>query len=226
MRRFWWLFILMFISVLNSAMVQAETQYVTDQLQIPLRAGESARYKIIRMLESGTPLEVLSVNKETEYTRVRTENGTQGYVLTNQLQKEAATRTQLAELQAHLTELKQAPEALSAKLSTLETEHAALTETAQSLKEAKQALEQELATIRHASSNVLEITNERDRLRIQVSELTREREELLQKHSDVTHQIQQRWFLIGAGVLIVGVLIGLIFPHLSFRRRKSNWSSF
>lgn len=218
------LFILILIGTVAAA--QAETQYVTDQLQVPLRAGESARYKIIRMLESGTPLEVLDVNKDTEYTRVRTNNGAQGYVLTNQLQTEPAARTQLTDMQARLTELQQAPEALAAKLSALQIEHASLTETAQALKDKKQSLEQELATIRHSSTNVLEITNERDRLRIQVTELTREREELVQKHSDATHQIQQRWFLIGSGVLTVGVVIGLLFPHLSLRRRKSSWGSF
>ncbi|MBK1641599.1 hypothetical protein CKO12_06840 [Chromatium okenii] len=223
MRRFP-LFILLFIGV--GAGAQADTQYVTDQLQVPLRAGESARYKIVRMLGSGTPLEVLGINQETEYARVRTENGAQGYVLANQLQTEPAARTQLADMQARLTELQQAPEALAAKLSALQTEHTTLTETAQELKEKKQSLEQELATIRHSSSNVLDITNERDRLRIQVTELTREREELVQKQSDATHQIQQRWFLIGSGVLTGGVLIGLLFPHFSLRRRKSSWGSF
>jgi SH3 domain protein len=220
--------ILLFILILTgtTTTAQADTQYVTDQLQVPLRAGESTRYKIIRMLASGTPLEVLNINKETEYARVRTDNGAQGYVLANQLQTEAAARTQLAEMQARLTELQQAPEALAAKLSALQTEHSSLTEMAQTLKEKKQSLEQEVATIRHSSANVLDITNERDRLRIQVAELTREREDLVQKHSDATHQIQQRWFLIGAGVLTGGVLIGLIFPHLSLRRRKSSWGSF
>ena len=220
------LFLLIFVGALNAAPAQAETQYVTDQLQITLRAGESTRYKIIRMLESGTPLDVLSVNQTTEYARVRTEDGKLGYVLIGQLQKEPAARAQIANLQAQLAELKQAPDELAAKLSKLQSEHAILTEDAQALKQAKQQLEQELATIRHASSNVLEITNERDRLRIQASELTREREERMQEQTEARNQTKQRWFMLGAAVLFGGVLLGLLLPHLKFRRRKSSWGSF
>jgi SH3 domain protein len=31
--------------------------------------------------------------------------------------------------------------------------------------------------------------------------------------------------MIGAGVILVGVLIGLFLPHLSFRRRRGSWGS-
>ncbi|WP_295399712.1 TIGR04211 family SH3 domain-containing protein [uncultured Thiocystis sp.] len=220
------LFMLILVGALSAAPAQAETQYVTDQLQVTMRAGESTRYKIVRMLESGTPLDVLSVNQTTEYARVRSEDGKLGYVLISQLQKEPAARAQIADLQAQLIELKQAPDELAAKLSKLQSEHAILIEDAQALKQAKQELEQELATIRHASANVLEITNERDRLRIQASELTREREERMQEQTEARNQTKQRWFMLGAGVLAGGVLIGLLLPHLKFRRRKSSWGSF
>ena len=220
------LFMLILVGALGAAPARAETQYVTDQLQITMRAGESTRYKIIRMLESGTPLDVLSVNQTTEYARVRTEDGKLGYVLISQLQKEPSARAQIADLQTQLAELKQAPDVLAAKLSKLQSEHAILIEDAQALKQAKQELEQELATIRHASANVLEITNERDRLRIQASELTREREELMQEQTEARNQTKQQWFMLGAAVLFGGVLLGLLLPHLKFRRRKSSWGSF
>ncbi|MBK5964069.1 hypothetical protein CCR95_08220 [Thiocystis minor] len=220
------LFMLILVGALGAAPARAETQYVTDQLQITMRAGESTRYKIIRMLESGTPLDVLSVNQTTEYARVRTEDGKLGYVLISQLQKEPSARAQIADLQTQLAELKQAPDVLAAKLSKLQSEHAILIEDAQALKQTKQELEQELATIRHASANVLEITNERDRLRIQASELTREREELMQEQTEARNQTKQQWFMLGAAVLFGGVLLGLLLPHLKFRRRKSSWGSF
>ncbi|MBS1203084.1 MAG: hypothetical protein H6R22_1593 [Chromatiaceae bacterium] len=140
-----------FLSVPHAA--QAETRYVTDQLDITLRAGESIRYKILRMLRSGTPLEVLTVERD------------------------------------------------------------------------KQRREQELATIRHASANVLDITNDRERLRIQVAELTRTRADLEQENRDLKNETNRRWFMIGAGVLGGGVLMGLILPHLRFGRRKSSWGS-
>lgn len=204
----------------------AETRYVTDQLEITMRAGESTRYKILRMLPSGTPLDVLSINQKTDYARVRTPDGNTGYVLTSQLQTEPSARNRVADIEARLAELQQQPNTLSAQLATLQTEHATLSETAQTLLQEKQQLEQELATIRHASTNVLEITNDRDRLRIQISELTREHANLAQENRDLNNQTSQHWFMIGAGVMGGGVVIGLILPHLRLRRRRSSWGSF
>ncbi|MFZ0789094.1 MAG: TIGR04211 family SH3 domain-containing protein [Chromatiaceae bacterium] len=204
---------------------QAETRYVTDQLDITLRAGESIRYKILRMLRSGTPLEVLAVNKSTKYARVRTEDGTVGFVLEEQLQDEPAARAQLAEMETRLAELQQEPEALTAQLAKLQASYAELKERFATVERDKQRREQELATIRHASANVLDITNDRERLRIQVAELTRTRADLEQENRDLKNETNRRWFMIGAGVLGGGVLMGLILPHLRFGRRKSSWGS-
>ena len=203
----------------------AETQYVTDQLDVTLRAGESTRYKIIRMLKSGTPLEVLGVNKATKYARVRTEDGTTGFVLLEQLQEEPAARDQLVSLKERLAELEQNPDTLTAQLSRLQAAHTDLEQRYAELERVKQQREQELATIKHASANVLDITNDRERLRLQVAELTRERADLEQANRELTNQTTQRWFLIGAGVLGGGILLGLILPHLRLRRRRSSWGS-
>lgn len=205
--------------------VQAATQYVTDSLDVALRTGESNRYRIIRMLPSGTALEVLSVNETTDYVRVRTEDGTVGYVLERELQAEPAARTRIAELEVRLAELQAEPDAMAAKLAALQAEHARIDADLRVAQRENQRLTQELATIRHASANILEITGDRDRLRIQVGELTRERADLEQANRDLSHQNTQRWFMIGAGVILVGILIGIVLPRLSLRRRRSSWGS-
>jgi SH3 domain protein len=205
--------------------VRAETQYVTDRLEATLRAGESNRYKILKMLPSGTPLEVLGVNKTTDYARVRTPEGTLGFVPAAQLQPEPAARDRLAQAEARLKELQQEPDALAARLARLQAEQTDLKTRHDESERQRQRLEQELATIRHASANVLDITNDRERLRIQVAELTRLRADLEQSNRDLKNQTNQRWFLIGSGVLGGGVLLGLILPQLRFGRRKSSWGS-
>lgn len=205
--------------------VLGETRYVTDRLEVTLRAGESTRYKILRMLPSGTPLEVLGVNKSTNYARVRIQDGTVGFVLVQELQGEPAARTRLADLESRLEVLRQRPDALTAELANLQEAHGELKERYTTLEREKQQREQELATIRHASANVLDITSDRERLRLQVAELTRARADLEQENRDLKNQTNQRWFLIGGGVLAGGVLMGLLLPHLRLGRRKSTWGS-
>jgi SH3 domain protein len=203
----------------------AETRYVTDRFEITMRTGESTRHKIIRMLESGTPVEVLGSNADSGYARIRTEDGGTGYVLERQLIEEPVARDRIVALEARLRELQQEPDQLAARLAELQKVHAELEDRHQALLRDKSRLEEELATIRHASANVLQITQERAELRQSVAELTRQAAELQQANQDLRNQTTQRWFLIGAGVTGAGILIGLILPNLRFRRRRSSWGS-
>lgn len=203
----------------------AETRYVTDKSQIMLRKGESTKHKIIRSLPSGDAVEELGSNESSGYSQIRTEDGTTGYVLTRQLQDEPAARERLAAMEARLAELQQAPDQLASKLADLKTAHEALQLDHQDLAAEKARIEQELASIKHASANVVLITEERSELRRRVADLTRQVADLEQENQDLKNQTTQRWFLIGAGVVTGGILIGLILPHLRLRRRKNAWGS-
>ena len=203
----------------------AETRYVTDTFAITMRTGESTRHKIVRMLESGTPVEVLASNSDTGYAKIRTEDGATGFVLERHLIEEPVARDRIVALEARLRELQQAPDQLAARLAELQRVHAELEDRHRGLLRDKSRLEEELATIRHASANVVQITRERSELRQSVAELTRQVAELQQANQDLGNRTNQRWFLIGAGVVAGGILIGLILPNLRFRRRRSSWGS-
>lgn len=212
-------------ALLIPAWGQAETRYVTDQLEIVLKAGENPRSRTLKVLTTGTPLEVLGVNANTRYARVKAGDGTVGFVPEGQIQSEPAARHRVAELERRLAVLEQDPDSLSSQLNKAQSETSDLLARYQGLERDKQRLEQELATIRYASANVLELTNDRERLRLQVAELTRVSADLEQENGDLKHQQNQRWFLIGAGVLGGGMLLGLFLPRLRLGRRKSAWET-
>jgi SH3 domain protein len=204
---------------------QAETRYITDQCSVPMRTGDGPKRKVVRMLLSGTPLEVIGGDGGTKYTQVRTQDGTTGYVTTVELQTEPAARNHLAAMEARLAELQQAPDVVAGKLAALQTEHANLQAEHERIARERDRLEQELASLRSASANIVEVTSDRAELRTRVAELTRQAAELEQETRDLKLQTNQRWFLIGAGVVGGGIIIGLILPHLRLRRRKSSWGS-
>jgi SH3 domain protein len=58
-----------------------------------------------------------------------------------------------------------------------------------------------------------------------VAQQTHQVENLKQENRELRNETNQRWFLIGGGVIIVGIILGLILPHLRFQRRKSSWGS-
>ncbi len=204
--------------------LHAESRYVTDQFKITMRSGASTSHKILHMLPSGSKVDVVRSDAGSGYTQVRV-SGELGYVLSRHLMKNPSARAQLAGMQARLRELQEAPGQLSSKLTALQREHDALQTAHAELREIKQQLERELEGIRRTSADAVRINNERNELRKNVASMTRERENLKQENRDLANQSTQQWFLIGAGVIILGIIIGLILPHLRFQRRKSSWGS-
>lgn len=215
---------LWFALALAASAVGAETRYVTDQYDFNLRSGESTRYKILRQLPSGTPLSILEINNDSGYARVRTEDGLTGYIMLSYLQDEPAARSKLEAMEATLAELQQEPDKLAARLSRLQREHGDLAEQAETLKRDKQDLEAELAEIRNAATNAIQIDRERRQLQEQVSNLLLKVDQLEHRNLELSNQSRQQWFLIGAGVVGGGILIGLLLPNLRLRRRRSSWS--
>lgn len=223
MKKTHWLGLALFIGV--AGLQAAESRYVTDQFKITLRSGESATHKILRMLPSGERLELLSANPSSGYSRIKTSDGREGYVLTRQLMNIPSARDRLSKAEKRLQELQQEPGRLSAKLAKLQDEHGKLQTQYNGLKQEKTSLDKELETIRRTASNAIRISNERNDLRKVVAQLTHQVENLKQENRELSNNTNQRWFLIGAGVIIGGIIIGLILPHLRFQRRKSSWGS-
>ncbi len=214
--------------LLSSSLLAADYRYVTDSFKIMMRTGESSSHKITRTLTSGTRVQLLSANSSTGYSKVRLADGKEGYVLTRQLLNNPVAKEQLETAMKRLEELQAAPGELSAKLSDLQARYAELETSHEALKSERDTLEQELSGIKRTASNAIRVTNERNELRQQVTELTREVEQLKQENRELSNDSAQDWFIIGAGVIIAGILIGLLLPHLRVQRRRSNssWDSF
>ncbi|VAX08302.1 hypothetical protein MNBD_GAMMA26-522 [hydrothermal vent metagenome] len=167
----------------------AETYYVTDQSKVMLRTGEDTSHKIVRTLPSGYSLEVLNTNLATGYSKVRTQDGSTGHILTHQLMDTPSARERLPAIEAEI----------------------------KALKEANKKLSQDADAALHSK--------DRTALRQNVAVLTRKVADLQQENLDLHNQGTRNWFLIGAGVIIAGILIGLILPRLNTQRRKDSWGS-
>jgi len=210
--------------LLLPGLLPAETRYVTDIAKITLRTGESTSHRILKILDSGTPVEALGDNKKTGYTKVRY-GDLEGYMLTNKLMDHPSARDQLAALEKEIQELKAEPGEMRRRLTELQQQYSELRTAHEELLEVKQRQEQELQSIQRTASNAIRISNERNELRQQVASLTRSVAELQQQNQDLSNDSTRDWFLIGAGVIIAGILIGLILPHLRFQRRRDSWGT-
>ena len=218
--------ILFFMLLLGSSSCFAETGYITDQLKITLRSGESTTHKVIRMLPSGTAVEILSRNSDTNYAKVRLPDGTVGYVLSRMLLNERPARERLAEAEQQLVVLRQEPGKLSSQLADLQESHADLQQRFNAMKSENSDLKQELSRLRKVAQDPLRIATERDDAVERSQQLADELDILKLKNQRLTDKTEQNWFLIGAGVIIAGIILGLLIPHMRVKKNRSEWGDF
>ena len=214
-----------FVALLVSALLfasaaSADSAWVSDEFEITLRSGPSTRNAIELMLSSGTQLEVLERDSESGYSRVRTGGGTEGWVLTRYLMNEPAAREQLATLTSQLSSEASRGSSLNAQLGTIRTEYDNATQRIETLEREKSELEEELGEIKRTSANVLSINNQNKQLREQLAAEEIRVATLEQENRELTSQTTRYWFMSGALVLVVGMVLGLWLPRIRWQRRS------
>lgn len=203
---------------------QAETRYVTDELEIDLRSGTSLQHRILRMIPSGTDLEILERDEATGYTKVRTPSGVEGWILSRYLTNTPPSRVRLADTEKKLAELELQSRERVAKLSQSDQEFLKTTEELARIKDENLMLSKQLADIQRTASSALAIDAENKDLKNRMLQIEREQETLRQENLALHDRTARDWFMIGAGVLIVGIVLGLIIPRIRVRKRSS-WGS-
>ncbi|MCI0653869.1 MAG: TIGR04211 family SH3 domain-containing protein [Methylococcaceae bacterium] len=207
--------------------VQAtKTVYVTDQLEIPLRSGQGEQFAILTNLQAGAPLTRLKTDKGDGWTYVKAENKQKGWVPTRFLTESPIARVQLDTATKNLEALKQENQQVKGELSGLQAkQQETATENEELIKE-KNRLAREVTSIRQASTDAVQIMEERDRLQERVFELENKEAQLKRENQTLKDTTDQDWFLKGAGVLLGGIFLGLILPKLSWKRKSRSWDSF
>lgn len=198
----------------------AESVWVSDQFEITLRTGPSTSNAIERMLPSGTQLEVLERDAENGYTRVRSAGGAEGWVLSRYLMSEPSAREQLARLTEQLTSEASRGSSLNSQLGAIRSEVDAAARRIAELEREKRALEQELAEIRRTAANVLSINDQNAELREQLTNAEIRADTLEQQNRGLASQTTRYWFMTGAFVLVIGIILGIWLPRIRWQRRS------
>ena len=200
----------------------AETRYVIDKLIITMRSGQSTQHKIIRHLPSNTKLEILEAGEK--YTQVRGPGGKEGWVLTQYITATPTAALKLASAQNKLAKLAAENDRLKAEMKKLGTKEANVSKEHKSLTRASKKQSDELAHLRRVAAKPLKLENENQRIKKDYLDLENEHTLLSQETQMLRDSSDREWFLNGAGVIIIGIIIGLIIPRLRMRK-KSSWGS-
>ncbi|MEE4362738.1 MAG: TIGR04211 family SH3 domain-containing protein [Desulfotignum sp.] len=176
----------------------AQEVYVSPVTKITMRTGPGVEHKIVAMLVSGTRLDILEYQKD--WSRVETDDQKSGWVLTRFL-------TEDKPLTVEVQNLRRENEGLGEALEKSREENQALIEKNAALKD----IEEKYRKLEQASAEFLKLDAEYKSL----VTLSEEQQQQIENLKENLNDEEILWFLSGAGVFMVGLILGL-----STRKKK------
>jgi SH3 domain protein len=193
------------------ALVSAQDRWVTDRGEFTMRTGTSTSNKIVRVLKSGTRLELIREDTELGYSLVRIPDGPEGWVMTRFLVSSPPAIVRLRQMEKDI-----------GRVAELSDERTALQSEVRQLASDNSKLSAELDRIKQVSASSVKIDSENKTLRSSLSAARSQISELEEENRRLGSKANRDWFLVGATVLGLGLLLGLIIPRLKVRK-KSAW---
>ena len=212
-------FIVFFI-VLFSTVVQAETLYISDIIKITVRTGPGIDHKIIAMIKSGERVEVLKLEEPVEeWSFVRLTNGKEGWVLSRFLKSKEPDGLVLDRLKKKHNVLKKQAVSTIEENKVYKKENNKLNSELKTNKEISNQIKSSYETLKKESAEFLELKSNYKKTSSKLIEQTKKAEKLEEELTNLLLHQNIKWFLSGAGVLLLGFVIG--FSTKRQRRRSS-----
>lgn len=211
------------VLMLGCFSAQAQNAWITDQLEVPVRSGESNEYRILRFLDSGSEVTIVSRNSATGYSLVRDANNRDGYVLSRYLENEPTAAKRLADVQAQMRQVMDDAQNGAARIGQLRDQVETLTDERNAARQELASVKAELAEIRRISADSVAIFESNQTLREQIQLLEDESAILRSENLTLSDDRDKTFMLIGSGLVIAGIVLGLLLPNLRRRRRVDTW---
>jgi SH3 domain protein len=198
-------------------------KYVSDVLWVSLRSAPEDSSQSIRDLKSGVKLDVLDEAEVEGYLHVKTGNGEEGWIKSRYLNDEPVAAMRVSSLEKELQALKDANTELKSRMSSVKKDEKETDRERKRMMSENQRLVTENKKLTEIAKKPLQLSQENEKLRVENERLLAENTKMKEEYDLVQDEGQRSWFITGAGVLFTGIILGVIFPSLRFRRR-SGWS--
>ncbi len=181
--------------------VFAQDRYIADELFTYMHSGPSNQYRIIGSIDAGEKIQLISTNKETDYSEIVDSRGRKGWVESRFVTRTVSMAVRLPQLEKELAQVKSQ---LANARETADSEKAGLAESLDVRNQQISELEQNYSEISK------QLTASQTEVRELRAKLDTQKEDLLLKY-----------FMYGGGVAGGGLLLGLILPHIVPRRKRN-----
>lgn len=217
--------ILLLAVLVASGVAQARTVYIDDTLYAPVRSGQGTQFRILHSgLRSGTAVTLLEQNEESGYSRVRTGQGIEGWIPTRYLTNQPIAADRLAAANQELEKTRAQLEELRSNMSEVSSQRDQLSSREQQLEQQVADLSRELEEIRSVSANAINLDRRNEELQASNQKLKNEVEVLTAEVERLEAKRESDFMLLGAGLLILGMLIAVVLPWLKPTKKNDTWA--
>ncbi|NNE38396.1 MAG: TIGR04211 family SH3 domain-containing protein [Gammaproteobacteria bacterium] len=227
------IFVLLFSSVLKAQVQTTENQtiYVIDQIQVGLHTDKTLQSPIIKLIPSGSPLEL--VKQEAELSFVRDASGTGGWVDTSYISEFSSAEPKIQEAEGRIR-------SLETSLS-----NARLGQTSEEIDNLMRQINDQSSRIEQLSSENLSLNQQinasnSDSLYEKIDQLSQENRQLDSQLANILESASQpvdnqssdtteglltvKNILIFSGIiLVVGIGLGIYLMDFANRRRHGGF---
>lgn len=208
-------------SLMATMPVAATTQYVSDQLKVPLRSGSSDEHRILKFITSGTALTVL--DRSGDFIHVKTEGGKKGWVLKKHVMDLPSGRDRVASINKKLEKSKLEINKLQSTITELKSEIKQLKHEKGLLNSEKTNLSNTLDDLKITASSPLAISKKNKQLKKELEKVTANEAMLERDNQQLRSNVTQEWFLIGGAVTIGSMILGILLTRINWRRKRDSW---
>ena len=189
------------------ANVHAEAKrYISDELSTWVRTGPGDNYRLTGTLNAGEEVTLLQTNEQTKYGQIRDAKGHVVWIPLAQLSEQPSLRTRVPELEKQVSDL-------TAKLANIDA----------SWNKRTADMQEKVAGSDNAINS---LKAENQQLKNQLIVAQKKVDAANVQLDDKQRTIIMQWFMYGGGVAGVGLLLGLLLPHMLPRRKKKDrWMS-
>ncbi|WFQ78506.1 TIGR04211 family SH3 domain-containing protein [Xenorhabdus sp. SF857] len=200
------LFILLLSFTLPLSVHAEEKCYVSDELSAYIHSGPSTKNRIIGSLNAGEEVTLVSPKSDNGFLQIQDSKGRTSWILANEL-------SAIPSLRERLPAMEQEIKTLTENLATIDDKWNKRTAELQN-------------KVANSDKIIRDLKKENAQLQSKLTVAEKKVEVANLQLDDKQREIILQWFTYGGGVAGIGLILGLILPHIIPRRKKKDrWMS-
>lgn len=213
--------LLLVATIPSPVSAQQGTAWIDDEIFVPMRSGKGRQYRVIhRGLPTGTAVRILEWPENGDWARVAYKD-TEGWIEKQYISRSPIAQMKLERLQQRHGELQSELKQTQSQLQSLRSERDRLRKENRQLKASLQEKTDRIKRLEEVAAKPIRLDKANQKLNEKVSALRTKLDQAQAQNAMLRDNQTSRQWAIGAGILILGGILGWIFKSRGGRSRSS-----